>query len=94
MRAILILGLIAVAGCWRSRMERPTLGGGRPPTTVTAAGSSAEMRDPSLSQKTVTSKEPPTMLVAFDGSTCLVTDKRYRETVIGEKAWCVWVFRK
>jgi hypothetical protein len=94
MKALLLVALIAATACWRSGIERPPLGG-RGGTGVTPAGSAgSDLRDPALSQKTVTSKEPPTTLVAFDGSTCLVTEKRFREFVVGEKAWCVWVFRK
>ena len=46
--------------------------------------------DNRLSEKAVHGKEPKTILVAHDGSRCQVTEKRYRETAVGEKVWCVW----
>ena len=42
------------------------------------------------SKKSVSGKEPKTTLIALDGSRCHVTEKRYRETTIGEKVWCAW----
>lgn len=40
--------------------------------------------------KQVAAKEPPTILVAYDGTKCAVTEARYRETNVGDEAWCVW----
>ena len=82
----LVLALLVLAGCWRGMPERPPLGG-RGGGGVTPSGSAS---GGTVGQKTVTAKHDPSTLVAFDGTKCVVTESRYRETVVGEKAWCVW----
>ena len=47
-------------------------------------------RDMRADAKRVAGKEPPTTLIAQDGMKCRVTEGRYRETNIGDEAWCVW----
>jgi hypothetical protein len=46
--------------------------------------------DTQVSLKRVSSKEPPTTLVADDGTRCTVSEKRYNETRIGADALCAW----
>jgi hypothetical protein len=43
-----------------------------------------------LAAKHVAGKEPPSTLIAEDGSRCSATERQYRETSIGEKALCAW----
>ena len=43
-----------------------------------------------MDAKRVAGKEPPTTLIAEDGTKCVVTENRYRETNVGDEAWCVW----
>ena len=43
-----------------------------------------------VSAKRVSGKEPPTTLIAVDGTRCIVSEERYRATRIGENALCVW----
>ena len=43
-----------------------------------------------LADKPVASKEPPTSLIAVDGTRCLVTEEKYRNTAVGERVWCYW----
>jgi hypothetical protein len=43
-----------------------------------------------VSAKRVTGKEPPTTLIAEDGTRCTVTEKRYDETRIGDQTLCAW----
>lgn len=40
--------------------------------------------------KTVAGKEPPNMLVATDGSICIVSEERFEKTEVGMKALCAW----
>lgn len=47
-------------------------------------------RDVRMDAKRVAGKEPPTTLIAEDGTKCVVTENRYRETNVGDEAWCVW----
>ncbi|HEX4931920.1 MAG TPA: hypothetical protein VFV33_02000, partial [Gemmatimonadaceae bacterium] len=43
-----------------------------------------------LADKPVASKEPPTTLFAADGTRGLVTEEKFRNTVLGERVWCLW----
>lgn len=45
---------------------------------------------PTLDHKAVVLKEAPTSLIAADGSRCLVSTKKYSETPIGDRVWCIW----
>lgn len=47
-------------------------------------------RDIRADAKRVAGKQPPTTLIAQDGTRCVVTEERYRETNVGDEAWCVW----
>jgi hypothetical protein len=57
------------------------------------AGSTAPRAGPKdirLDLKRVAGKEPPTTLIAEDGTRCIVTEGRFRETEIGGDALCAW----
>ncbi|MCC6929647.1 MAG: hypothetical protein IT359_11710 [Gemmatimonadaceae bacterium] len=43
-----------------------------------------------LAEKPVASKEAPTSLIAVDGTRCLVTEEKYRNTAVGDRVWCYW----
>jgi hypothetical protein len=45
---------------------------------------------PELARKLVIAKEPPTELIAEDGTRCLTTESRFKRTRVGFEAWCVW----
>ena len=47
-------------------------------------------RDPAPDRKAVVLKEGPTSLIASDGSRCLVGEKKFSHTEIGDRVWCVW----
>jgi hypothetical protein len=49
-------------------------------------------RDIRVDAKRVAGKEPPTTLIAEDGTKCVVTEGRYREIKIGDEAWCTWQY--
>lgn len=42
-------------------------------------------------QKTVVGKEKPTRLLARDGTSCVVSRKKYESTVLGTPVWCSWI---
>ena len=42
-------------------------------------------------RKAVAAKEPPTRLVAHDGTSCTVSEARYAEIAVGYVVWCFWV---
>ncbi|HEY9516908.1 MAG TPA: hypothetical protein VIQ74_14615 [Gemmatimonadaceae bacterium] len=46
--------------------------------------------DPALDRKAVVMKEAPTSLIASDGSRCLVGEKKFTHTDIGDRVWCMW----
>lgn len=46
---------------------------------------------PALERKLVVGKEAPAELIAEDGTRCLTTESRFKGTLIGSKAWCVWI---
>jgi hypothetical protein len=46
--------------------------------------------DPAPDRKAVVLKEDPTSLIASDGSRCLVGEKKFAHTEIGDRVWCVW----
>jgi hypothetical protein len=55
-------------------------------------GRSARGGGAGLADKPVASKESPTALLAADGTRCLVTEEKYRNTALGERVWCFWSY--
>lgn len=47
-------------------------------------------RDPAPDRRAVVLKEAPLSLIASDGSRCLVGEKKFAETEIGDRVWCMW----
>ena len=88
MRRILILAalLLTGAGCrWQPGQSLKPPGKIRPPGEARATPEGTL-----LGRKTVASKEAPNRLLAADGSTCTVSDKQFRETVVGTDTTCLW----
>lgn len=54
---------------------------------VETAANSAGVQSPS---KAVADKEPPDILVAWDGTTCRVPEVRFEHIRIGQRITCVW----
>jgi hypothetical protein len=98
MRAVAIpLLLIGLAGC------RPQYVGNdgvstRPPAprvpTNPRPGRTPAVTDSAtvvgLSSKPVSSKEAPVTLFARDGSSCTVSESRFREIIVGQQVRCGW----
>jgi hypothetical protein len=86
MRVAILALTLAVMGCAPyQHLKKP--GGDREMPTGT---SSREGGRSEVGRKAVYGKEDPATLVAQDGTRCAVTDKRYRETALGEVVWCAW----
>jgi hypothetical protein len=49
-----------------------------------------EQRNPAPDRRPVVMKEAPVSLIASDGSRCLVGEKKFANTEIGDRVWCVW----
>jgi len=41
--------------------------------------------------KSVLGKENPTRLIARDGTSCIVSQKKFDSAEIGESVWCTWI---
>ena len=40
--------------------------------------------------KPVVGKQPPSLLLARDGTQCTVSEDKFERTIIGTSVWCVW----
>jgi len=40
--------------------------------------------------KPVFGKQPPSLLLARDGTQCTVSEERFERTIIGRSVWCIW----
>ena len=68
--------------------------GSKPPELGRQTGrnhSVAKRATQGFGPKAVQDKEPPTRLVARDRTSCVVSEKKYEETVLGASVWCTWV---
>ena len=90
MKSLVLASLAFTMGCFPGRhLEPPVFGrGGDSPGVATPAGGRGDAGE--LAQKEVAGREAPASLISIDGWTCLVTEKRFRETAIGERVWCAW----
>ena len=88
--AVILLMLVVGAGaCGRPQsLAIPGRDGG--PRQTGASKTGRMPHNVRMDAKRVAGKEPPTSLIAEDGTKCVVTEDRYRETKVGEEAWCVW----
>jgi hypothetical protein len=43
-----------------------------------------------IAGKRVAAKDPPNLLIADDGSICMVSEKRFEKIEVGMKALCAW----
>jgi hypothetical protein len=71
---------LTIPGKARDPREMPGTTGNRAPARP----------EPAVASKRVSSKEAPATLVAEDGSRCIVTEGQYRDTRVGDTAWCAW----
>ena len=93
--AALTLALLLVApGCSRPYYvgtDGIRLGSDRPPPPSTPRSATADTATTiPLARKRVDSKEPPSTLIARDGTRCTVTASRYADIREGEYVVCAW----
>ena len=69
------------------------------PTTARTPGDEREarpelgdIRQTSMSRKRVKAKQDPSTLIADDDMRCVVNDKRFKDTDVGDWALCPWTY--
>jgi hypothetical protein len=88
-RTVLLVLVVATQGC----MYVPPSKGGRGIELATDRSRVNKNRDDragGFGPKVVTDKRKPTRLVARDGTSCVVSDKKFESTIPGESVWCTW----
>jgi len=91
LRAVLFMVLAAQGACIVVPMGKrsPTRPEDRDPGNPAARG--ATRRDgPAFGLKLVYGKQPPSFLIARDGTQCGVSEEKFERTIIGRSVWCVW----
>jgi hypothetical protein len=89
-RTLAVAALVVTQGCFfpMGHGARPeiitkrTRGGASAPNRLTGNG---------FGPKNVQGKQPPTRLVARDGTTCVVTRDKFESTTLGTSVWCAWM---
>ena len=92
MRALAVSVLLVAQGCMfvYKRGGRPDLIGGRYDRPEARAGSSP-LPD-RFGPKAVEGKQPPSRLLARDGTSCSVSKKKFESAVLGSSVWCAWIY--
>ena len=88
--AATLVSLLATSACSRRRApsvdpfpERDQGGAARP--------AAARGRPEGYARKKVGGKQAPQRLIAKDGTSCTVSEKKYNSTALGDEVWCTWV---
>jgi hypothetical protein len=55
-----------------------------------ARGDGELLDSPAFAPKPVIGKQPPHLLLARDGTECIVSQEKFERTAIGRSVWCVW----
>lgn len=87
-RAVGVVALVVSQAC----MIPAGGGGSRPdnlPRGVQSKDSPSRLSE-GFGPKSVQGKEPPMRLLARDGTSCVVSRKKYESTPIGRSVWCTW----
>lgn len=84
--------VMVLAGCvslpWQEKLPKTPKDRQLPGTARSQPA--GEVSTPAVTQRTVAAKDEPATLVATDRSKCTVSADKFRETVVGEKVWCLW----
>jgi hypothetical protein len=88
MRAVLLLVAVVALACHKIPSRPPI--GGQPGEGGRELPPSIRTGESELSSRIVKGKEEPNILLADDRSRCRVSEKKYRETAIGEAVLCAW----
>jgi hypothetical protein len=98
LRAATVVAFLVVAttqGCVWRRGEgiSPDLLPAKDKSTSTPSRSRTGATE-GFGRKNVVGKQEPLRLVARDGTTCIVSKKKYDSTILGRSVWCTWVDEK
>ena len=89
-RTVVLVLVAATQGC----MYVPPSKGGRGIELATDRArlnkDDREGRGSGFGPKTVVDKRKPTRLIARDGTSCVVSEKKFEATIPGESVWCTW----
>ena len=80
--------LLLLAGCGlpfveKTGPQKPQVGDREPPGTMPGL-------EAGLASKVVNAKEAPATLIAADQSSCTVSERRFRDIIVGTRALCNW----
>ena len=89
-RTVVLLFAVAAQGC----MYVPASKGGRGIEIAADRSrlhkSDQDSRAGRFGPKVVAERRKPTRLVARDGTSCVVSQKKFDSTIEGESIWCTW----
>ena len=84
---VLVVTWVAAACTQPQSLGIPGRDGGPRTTDGSQNGAPRNFR---MDSKRVAAKAPPTTLIAEDGTKCVVGEKKFRDTDVGNEAWCEW----
>jgi hypothetical protein len=88
LRAAAVVVLVVTPGCvYKFRR------GGPPdvlPERGNTNGATSAGQTDGFGLKSVYAKQPPFRLIARDGTSCTVSEKKFESTRLGASVWCTW----
>ncbi len=90
---IVIGGILLASACidpFGARTEPRFPAPGSPPAQRARGETLVDSITSGIGRKVVNGKREPNVLVAIDGATCRVSERKFRETSYGERAFCAW----
>jgi hypothetical protein len=88
--AAAVVSLLATSACTARRAQGIDPFPGRE-RSGSAPATASRGRLEGYARKKVEGKQPPRRLVAKDGTSCTVSEKKYNSTAPGDEVWCTWV---
>jgi hypothetical protein len=88
LRVSLLVGLVLGQGCTWHRGQGWSILPGHYGERTTA---DRERQRIPFGPKPVVGKEKPSRLLARDGTSCVVSPKKYESTILGTTVWCGWM---
>ena len=90
--ATLMIALVmsSAGGCFVPYIDTTTGMTPRSPRPAPGPGAETARDRPAVTKKRVASKQPPSTLIAQDGTRCTTTEDRYRMVEVGDEEWCAW----
>ena len=90
-RAALFVVLVAQGACIAIPMGKRAPTRPENPEPGSPAARATTRRDaPAFGLKPVVGKQPPSLLLARDGTQCTVSEDKFERTIIGTSVLCVW----